>query len=155
MPGEQALQAVQADAGQYGHQQRLVFSDRGRRGDPIDLLGLYGQQLDGRRPDPRCFSAAGGLDRNARKSPLSQTLCSSGSADNRQHLISRKRLATQQWFHQRLGHAAQADHTEGRNHRTRTQRAAAPQAGEGAADASCCCSASASRLTTVGVEASS
>ena len=155
MPREQALQAVQADAGQYGHQKRLVFGNRGRRGDPIDLLGLDGQQLDGRRPDPRCFSAAGGLDRNTCKGPLSQTLCIGDSADNRQHLISRKSLAAQQWFHQGLGHAAQADHTEGRNHKTRTQRAVAPQAGDGAAAASCCCSASASRLTTVGVEASS
>ena len=99
MPGEQALQAVQADAGQYGHQERLVFSDRGRRGDPIDLLRLNCQQLDGRRPDPRSFSSAGGLDRNTCKGPLSQMLCSGGSTDNRQHLISRERLAAQQWFH--------------------------------------------------------
>ena len=155
MAREESLQAIQTDTGQNRHQQGVVVHGGYGRCNSVNLLRFDGQQLHWSRPDLLRLGAVRRVDRYGLKGPLAQTICSSGRPYHRQHLISRERLAAQQWLHQGLGHPAQADHTEGRNHRSWTQRAVAPQAGDGAAAASCCCSASASRLTTVGVEASS
>ena len=82
--------------------------------------------------------------------------CSSepGPSDHCQQLVGRNPPTLQKRNHKGLSHAAQADHTESGLH-GKLQRAAAPQAGEGALADSSTSATSASRLTTVGAEASS
>ena len=74
--------------------------------------------------------------------------------NNGQQLMSWNPTTLKQRKNKGLSHAAQADHTESRLH-GKLQRAAAPQAGEGALADSSTSATSASRLTTVGAEASS
>ena len=154
MTGKQMLQPRQRHPRQHRDQQRLTHNRSCSCRNSIELLRLHRKQLDRSRPD---LLSGRVISRNqtdaSRKAPTS-LLKGARSSDHRQQLVGRNPSTLQERNHKGLSHATQADHTESGLH-CGLQRAAAPQAGEGALADSSTSATSASRLTTVGAEASS
>ena len=154
MSWKQPLQSRQADPGEHGNEQRLPYDGGRFRRHRVQLLGFDRQQLERRCPDlagGRCISRK---QPHAGRQLTGEGLDRSGTSDHG-HQAPRIKLATlEQGFNKGPGHTAQADHTHVGSQDLGSQRAVAPQAGEGAELLSSSLE-SLSRLTTVGAEVSS
>ena len=154
MAREQPLQPCQADTGEHGNEQWLVC-DRWRLcGQRVKLLRLDRQQLKRCCPDLTSSFCVGRKQMHPRGQLTGEWFDRRGTPNNGDQCFWIELPALEQGLNEGPGHAAQADHTESRLH-GKLQRAAAPQAGEGALADSSTSATSASRLTTVGAEASS
>ena len=154
MTGKQMLQPRQRHPRQHRDQQRLTHNRSSSCRNSIELLRLHREQLNRSCPDPLSGRIVSGNQTNSIRQSTTSLLKRARPSDHCQQLVSRNPSTLQERNHKGLSHATQADHTESGLH-CGLQRAAAPQAGEGALADSSTSATSASRLTTVGAEASS
>ena len=148
------LQASQRHSRQNRNEQRLIRDGWSCCCNGIQLLRLQRKQLDRCGPNLGSQRIVSSNQSDTSRQLQAALLQGAAPPNNGQQLVSRNPTTLQKWKHKGLSHAAQTDYTESWLHR-RIQRAAAPQAGEGALEDSPASATSASRLTTVGAEASS
>ena len=154
MSREQPLQPRQADPSEHGNEQ-WALCDRRRLGrHRIQLLGFDRQQLKRRCPDLTGSFVISRQQTHPCRQLTRKRLDRRGTSDNGDQALRLELPALEQGLNKGPGHAAQADHTQIGSQDLGAQRAAAPQAGEGAALLSSSLE-SLSRLTTVGAEVSS
>ena len=154
MTGKQMLQPRQRHPRQHRDQQRLTRNRSRSCCNGIQLLRLHRKQLHRGRPDLLSRRIVSSNQTDTRRQGPTPLLKRARSSDDRQQLVGRNPSMLQKRNNKGLSHSTQADHTESGLHGG-LQRAAAPQAGEGALADSSTSATSASRLTTVGAEVSS
>ena len=154
MRRKQALQPRQRHPCQHRDQQWLTHDGSSSCGNGVQLLRLHRKQLHRCRPDLLTRRIVGTHQTDSSGQSLTTLLKGAGTPNHSQKLVGPNPPTLQERDNKSLGHATQADHTESGLH-GELQRAAAPQAGEGALEDSSASATSTSRLTTVGAEASS
>ena len=154
MSREQPLQPRQADPGKDGNEQWALCDRRSLGRHRIQLLGFDRQQLKRRCPDLTGSLCLGRQQTHPCRQLTRERINRSGSPDDGKQTLGLELPALEQGLNKGPSHAAQADHTQIGSQDLGAQRAAAPQAGEGAALLSSSLE-SISRLTTVGAEVSS